>query len=1535
MGPKLFLLMLLTVCLGLILQAGPLGTANAAAQLSLPASDRPAFSDPPTDAEILGCGILPQPLAPTGGTADADENQALGKALVQYEDSQRGGAPRDAVGPLTDFLESHRASRWRAALYLNLGLIYRQTGHMSKAMAAWQQAWDLSKGATEANARAVADYAVGQLANFEAYLGRMELLAPLLAEVKGRPMHGSGAALVSDAAQGLAEMRTRPEASFRCGPMALHRICLLQGRTDKALALEHSRSTTRGTSLSQVLRLAHQIGLDYQMAYRRPGSVLIVPAVMHWKVGHFAAIARSSTRLYQVQDPTFGENILVSDATVDEEGSGYFIVPAGPLPKGWRSVPAIEGALVWGRGQGPACAHNSPNGPQGPDDCHKSSPMTSASVGLAQVSLKLDDVPLRYRTAKGPDFSFELSYTHRDTNQPAIFTFTNFGPKWTSNWIGFFTDNTNTTGTADLYAPTGGFESYTFAGGNSYQPGLDDEALVTRLMAGSKVTGFTRQLPDGSLETYAQALGSNQFLLSSVRDPRGNATVLTYDARNRITAITDSSGEKTTFTYGLASDILKVTKVTDPFGRSAAFTYNSTGELTSITDILGITSSYTYVFDSGDFISTLTTPYGTSHFSYGDSTINPHLATERFVTITNPLGQTSRVEYREAAPGIADTDPPNTVPTGMNVLNEFLTYRNTFVWDAHQYALANFGGSLDYTKASLFHWLHTPSFGAASSIPESTREPLENRVWYNYPGQTNPIEIGSIGMPSAIGRVLDDGTTQLCTFSRNQLGYVTQSMDPIGRQLTMTYAPNGIDLLSIANTTGGANQLLQTSTYNTQHEPLTVTDASGQVTKFTYNAAGQVLTITNPLKETTSYTYGPTGLLLSAKRLGTSAVNTFTYDGFNRVKTETDAQGYQLAYTYDAADRETSIGYPDGTFTQYAYKLLDLLSVTDRVKRKTLYSYDPLEELLQITDPAGQTTRFAYCDCGVPSSVTDPNGHKTNWTFDLEERLVAKTFADSSAVTNSYEKTTSRLKSQTDALSQVTAYSYNPDDTLKQVSYVNAVNPTPGVSYQYDPAFLRLIGITDGTGITTLSYYPVTATPPLGATRLMSIKGPRADVVTYGNDAMGRVVAETVDGSTSHMTFDALDRPGSESNALDSFTTTYLGVTSFPAQVASAHGLNRILGYFPNSGDERLQTITNKTHAGTVISSFQYGYNPEGDVTSSIIQKQFSTAQTRTMSYDLAGRLTGMTSTGGGSNFTYGYDPASNRALQKIGALTTNYTYNTANELTSPGPATYDRNGQPLSLGNASLKWDAAGRMISSIVGGNTTQIAYDGLNRRARITQLAGAKVVSDRFYFWCDHDLCLETDALNHNAITKRYFSQGVVQNGTPLYYSQDSLGSVSELTDALGVVQAGYSYDPFGVRTKLLGSEDSDFGFAGLFHDLPSGLDLAMYRPYSAAIGRWLNRDPIGEDGGLNLYAYASDNPFSLVDPDGTKCKKGRGRGGPRRNRIPLTLKPGQSAWIHPPNLPAGYNYWIYQGRDGNLYIYMARPIASPTSTTLNRM
>jgi RHS repeat-associated protein len=95
----------------------------------------------------------------------------------------------------------------------------------------------------------------------------------------------------------------------------------------------------------------------------------------------------------------------------------------------------------------------------------------------------------------------------------------------------------------------------------------------------------------------------------------------------------------------------------------------------------------------------------------------------------------------------------------------------------------------------------------------------------------------------------------------------------------------------------------------------------------------------------------------------------------------------------------------------------------------------------------------------------------------------------------------------------------------------------------------------------------------------------------------------------------------------------------------------------------------------------------------------------------------------------------------------------------------------------------------------------------------------------------------------------------------------GSIRDVTTSTGSVAAQYSYDPFGVQTRVSGTgPDSDFGFCGYYVHQPSGLLFTQTRAYSPVLGRFLNRDPAGELGSTNLYAYCENDPVNWVDPSG---------------------------------------------------------------------
>ena len=175
---------------------------------------------------------------------------------------------------------------------------------------------------------------------------------------------------------------------------------------------------------------------------------------------------------------------------------------------------------------------------------------------------------------------------------------------------------------------------------------------------------------------------------------------------------------------------------------------------------------------------------------------------------------------------------------------------------------------------------------------ESEKPPLESRIWYFYKDQQNPAlpVAGTVNLATHIGRVLDDGTTQLRQYDYNNEGNTVLKVDPMGRTTFFSYDnANGIDLLSISQSANGVAERLFTATYDGHHEPLTLAGADNEVFTYTYTALGQVETLTDPLGEVTTFTYDGKGLLTSANGwfAGETASATYTHDAVGRIATST------------------------------------------------------------------------------------------------------------------------------------------------------------------------------------------------------------------------------------------------------------------------------------------------------------------------------------------------------------------------------------------------------------------------------------------------------------------------------------------------------------------------------------------------------------------------------------------------------------------------------------------------------------------------
>ncbi len=142
-----------------------------------------------------------------------------------------------------------------------------------------------------------------------------------------------------------------------------------------------------------------------------------------------------------------------------------------------------------------------------------------------------------------------------------------------------------------------------------------------------------------------------------------------------------------------------------------------------------------------------------------------------------------------------------------------------------------------------------------------------------------------------------------------------------------------------------------------------------------------------------------------------------------------------------------------------------------------------------------------------------------------------------------------------------------------------------------------------------------------------------------------------------------------------------------------------------------------------------------------------------------------------------------------------------------------------------------------------------------------------STKQHLWCDADWIDERDAFG--SLTREFFGLAQLNisvSATNYLYSLDHIKSVREMTNSAGVIQAQYYYSPFGESTKISGLEESDFRFAGYFIHQRSKLCKPIYRLYSPLLGRFINRDPISERGGVNLFAYVANSPTQLTDPIG---------------------------------------------------------------------
>jgi len=1550
-------------------------------------------------------------------SSNPGEKAAFLAAFKKYQAAKM----RHDCSAFADFLESHPDGSWAAAAHLISGIHSYEIGRFSVALGHFQSAWDLSNTQNSPQAKQMAVRAGAELAAIYSRIGRTEDLEALLEALRPFPVSGPARIKIHQATQALDVMKTIPELSYRCGPLALQKIAdHLDLPDEKKQMPSRLESTTKGIQLSKVRDLAVDMGLDWVAARKQQGAPLAVPCVVHWKLDHYAAIIKKTPRGYLVKDATFNHSFFMSQEDIEAESSGIYLVPRSAETEHWTILSNEAAGNIMGKGAPSGKEEDDANDQ---DECPNPTGMASYSLDFYKAGHVIKDVPMRIQPAFGPEIKFEVIYRYRgtgfhDSDDPA-----KIGNSWTMNFLSYATPADATGETVVIYLPDGRKETHFGAlpapppGGDPVDasPPIFDRQPRSRnrlIQQGApSADEYRLEMSDGTVYVFAHEVASvpyPKFYLTRI-EPRSvdsEFISLSYDSDDRLDFITDCAGDVYDFTYEGSSNFIDKIKEPNRTGivqRYVDFEYDG-GNLISITDPAGIVSSFSY--DNSqipDLVTSMNTPYGTTQFEV-ESAASFNLA---FIEIEDPMNRKERVEYRHGFSGILPFSvDPSVLPDEQEFefYNDYLYYSTSIYWDKKTYVHypPEPETGLNYDKGLQIKWMRSnASTSTITGVIASIKPPLENRICFYYPGQYDhfgPV-LGDTEFPSRIGRRLEDGSTQITEFEYNDLGYLAKLIDAAGRETRWDRATNGIDLDKILQKEGGLWKVLVDLDYQPDSDdppflPTSMTNAAGRTTLIDYNANGQVEQVTNPRNEVYDYVYDQDGYLdyIDLPLTGSADKLDYSLDSHKRINGVTYPDGSGVSIDLDPLDRPKQVDYPDGSFTEYSYvtesgeKRLQPTRIRDREGKTTRFVYNGLGEITKVIDPLGRITRLEWCYCGALQKLIDGEGNLTQWKYDIQGRLQEKIFADQSRLVYQYDAT-GRLFTRTDALNQLTTYQYHIDDTLDRILYTNTVEPTADVDLAFDPDFVRLSQVSDGSGTTIFTYYPVGDPSDSGektsnSTRLKSINGPLAgdtDLVTYTYDELGRMKSRTIGvapgASVLTHSYDSLGRLDEIANSLGTFDYQYYAIPltggetatgaagALKAIVFPANVITSSYSYHGPSQDFRLDGISHQTMSSSLLSSYGYSYRPSGLIEQwTINHPGLTEPHTWVFGYDAADQLRTADRLANTApdltwlaTHSYEYDKVGNRLTYQeerhdtpIDSLDS-YRYDNLNQISdqpsggtmqirgqlnepatvsvqtndnqpqdayvdgthtftakggiqdgtntmtieatdvngntsstsyqfivdaagSPPPA-YDLNGNTTNNGSEAFAWDAENRLVRiTYPDGSSTRFEYNAFSQRTRKVEFdpSGAET-ADQASIWCGGTQpCEIRDFDSPTTVLTRYFTHGEQRLTGPdsgnYFYTKDHLGSVREMTDDTGTVRARYDYSPFGKREKLSGDLDTVVGYTGHHHHSESGLILTWYRQYDPEYGRWLSRDPIAENGGINLYGYTYNNPINWTDPTG---------------------------------------------------------------------
>ncbi|QWP76538.1 RHS repeat protein [Lysobacter sp. K5869] len=707
-------------------------------------------------------------------------------------------------------------------------------------------------------------------------------------------------------------------------------------------------------------------------------------------------------------------------------------------------------------------------------------------------------------------------------------------------------------------------------------------------------------------------------------------------------------------------------------------------------------------------------------------------------------------------------------------------------------------------------------------------------------------------------------------------GRALSSKDPNGVVTDLEYTPRG--WLS-ARKVRGSDPNSETDDAITRYEY----DLIGQVKKviqpdnsyirYEYDAAHRLTDIFDMAGNRIHYTLNAEGARTKEDTQDSNGTLKRTlsriYNQLGQLKTAKTAEGHPTGYTYDAGgngDVETdALGHKTDSDHDPLGRLAKTLQDVGGINAQTEFKYDTQDRLVRVTDPKNLNTDYGYNGLGDQTRLSSPDTGVSTFTYD----------------------SAGNRKTATDARGITETYSYDALNRMTSVVY-----PTPGlnVAYTYDSAPTvcaagetfargRLTLMTDGSGSTQYCYDRFGNTVRKVQTtngkvftvrygyslagQLSSVTYPDGALVTYQRDAQGRISrVDAARGGT-----------GSTSEIL----LSQVGYHPFGPVATWIYGNGRTMSR-PVDQDYRTIAIHDPDLDGLSVG---FGFDAVGN-----IDKLTSAGASNPLlaySYDALNRLTHLRDGATSSVIeAYTYDASGNRLSFANAVDSKIYNYDSSSHrllgVDPVGIRKYDASGNTIQIGARKFTYNDLGRNDELIDGvGSLETYVYNGRGERLRRGGGGG-----DRYAMYDEKGRWLGEYDSTGKAEQQIIWMDGLPvglfgDSGGAKYVESDGLGSPRVVVDPIrnrGVWSWDVKGEAFGNSEP---NEDADgdgaalrfdMRFPGQRFDRASGFSYNYLRSYDPSVGRYLESDPIGLNGGINTYSYAYGDPLGGIDPRGTQ-------------------------------------------------------------------